>query len=618
MCMSPIFRCSTGPVPLLFTVCCLGLSGCSKMADESAAPPDATALPGDRPRADSNVARVEPDRREVESRAVRVAPRAGSRPDGQPIVTAPAQPFPYSSPALPANSPGPVSPLSSQPAGSQPRMISGPVPSAARSDRTMIREPLPAMASPGRRYPLERPRAESPIAGTLPDELPSGSPGLTDAVPASPVSPGSGRDYPAGVAPETTSAKQDYELVTVFYGTDRKAEMVSASGPQPHEKWLYATVISAAMALLSIVVVFRQEGRMMATVATVSLIATAVLSVITVVTRMQSATMAVGPERTYGPERGTPQMGTCQVSIPKRHQVGEVESPSVFKFEFVEDPRKHVVLLRVDRQPEDRFFADLKTRVDGSRRREAFVFIHGYNVTFEAAARRTAQLAHDLKFDGAPIFYSWPSQGGLLRYTVDETNAAWTMPNLKRFLLGVAERSGAESVHLIAHSMGNRPLTASLQALAAEFPDGRRLFREVVLTAPDIDAEVFRRDIAPAIIRTADRVTLYASSNDKALGVSKQFHGYPRAGESGENLVIVPGVDTVDVSAIDSSLIGHSYYGSNDTVVADMIDLLVSSKPPDLRRWLKPALFGQGRYWVFLADPAGDGTAGTGTFPARR
>ena len=79
----------------------------------------------------------------------------------------------------------------------------------------------------------------------------------------------------------------------------------------------------------------------------------------------------------------------------------------------------------------------------------------------------------------------------------------------------------------------------------------------------------------------------------------------------------MPGVDTVDVSAIDSSLIGHSYYGSNDTVVADMIDLLVASKPPDRRRWLKPARFGQDIYWVFLVDRA-DGTAGRGAFRDRR
>ena len=53
-------------------------------------------------------------------------------------------------------------------------------------------------------------------------------------------------------------------------------------------------------------------------------------------------------------------------------------------------------------------------------RPEVFVFVHGYNVTFEGAAQRTAQIAYDLKFSGAPIFYSWPSQARTLEYTVDD------------------------------------------------------------------------------------------------------------------------------------------------------------------------------------------------------
>ena len=612
MWISRIFRCSTGPVLLPLAVCCLGLSGCAEMADESAAPPDAMAPSDDHPAADSEVARHEPDRREVESGPVAVAPDTGTRADDRPVEAVPVKPVPYSSPPRP---------LSPRPFVSQPRMITRPVPLAARPGDRINREPLPDMAAPEEVYLLERPAAELPRAGSRPDELLLDSHALTDDVPDVPMSPeASGGGAPKTAASEATPAEEDYQLVTVYYGTDRKAEIASVSGPEPHKKWLYGATVGAVMALFSIVVLFRRGGKMIASLATVSLIATAVLSVITVVTRMQSATMALGPELAYGTRRGTLQMGTCQVSIPKGHQAGEVERPSVFKFEFVEDPRKHVVLLSVDRQLEDRFFAELKTRVNASRKKEAFVFVHGFNVTFEEAAQRTAQLTHDLKFDGAPIFYSWPSQGELLRYTVDETNAVWTIPNLKRFLLAVAERSGAKSVHLIAHSMGNRPLTASLQALANEFPDGPPLFREVILTAPDIDAEVFRRDIAPAIIRTADHVTLYASSNDKALNASKQFHGYPRAGESGQNLVIVPRVDTVDVSAVDSSLIGHTYFGSNDSVVADMLDLLASSKPPDRRRWLKSewSKIHQSKYWVFLADQARDGTVGTGAFPTLR
>ena len=194
-----------------------------------------------------------------------------------------------------------------------------------------------------------------------------------------------------------------------------------------------------------------------------------------------------------------------------------------------------------------------------------------------------------------------------MSYTVDETNVAWTVPHLKEFLLGVAQQSGAKSVHLVAHSMGNRALTSALRELAMERKDECPRFHEVVLTAPDIDADVFRRDLAPAIIGAADRVTLYASSNDEALIASRTVHGYRRAGESGDKVVVVPGVDTVDVSEVDTSLIGHSYYGSNSTVLADLFELLQGSKPPDQRKWLRSMRLGALKYWKFLrgqTDPS--------------
>jgi esterase/lipase superfamily enzyme len=76
-----------------------------------------------------------------------------------------------------------------------------------------------------------------------------------------------------------------------------------------------------------------------------------------------------------------------------------------------------------------------------------------------------------------------------------------------------------------------------------------------MLTAPDIDAEVFTL-LAQDTNRIGERVTLYASPEDKALRLSKQFHGYPRAGEA---IIVLPGVDTIDASAVDTSLVGHSY-----------------------------------------------------------
>jgi esterase/lipase superfamily enzyme len=248
--------------------------------------------------------------------------------------------------------------------------------------------------------------------------------------------------------------------------------------------------------------------------------------------------------------------------------------------------------------PDERFFSQLRDRVTASSREEVFVFVHGYNVTFDQAARRTAQIAFDVKFQGAPIFFSWPSQGGLLKYTVDETNVTWAVPHLKQFLLDVVQRSGARSVNLIAHSMGNRALTNAVRELKMELREESALFNQIILAAPDVDAEIFRRDLAPALVQSARRVTLYASSNDQALIASKKVHGYARAGDTGDGLVVVQGLDTIDVSTIATSLLGHSYYGSSNPVLLDICELIHDARPAAQRRWLVPRPHGNLTYWV--------------------
>ena len=291
-------------------------------------------------------------------------------------------------------------------------------------------------------------------------------------------------------------------------------------------------------------------------------------------------------------------LGVCQVTIPKTHQIGAVESPSLLRLEIKHDKEKHVVLDRVDRLQEPEFYSQLNAAITSAEIPEVFVFIHGYNVEFDDAARRTAQLAFDLKYRGTPVFYSWPSQGGLLKYTIDETNVVWTVPHLKRFLIDIVNHSGAKAVNLVAHSMGNRALTATLRELSLELGDQSRLFSNVILAAPDVDAEVFRQ-MAPAIAQTGQHVTLYASSNDNALIASKRVHGYPRAGESGEHLVIVPGIETIDVSTVDTSFLGHSYYGTSDSILSDLYHLVMQSLPARERRWLEPRSMDGLTYWVF-------------------
>lgn|GEM_PF-4857531 len=57
----------------------------------------------------------------------------------------------------------------------------------------------------------------------------------------------------------------------------------------------------------------------------------------------------------------------------------------------------------------------------------------------------------------------------------------------------LAAQSHATTVHLIAHSMGNRALTRALYAIAEKHAGVPPMFQHVFLAAPDIDVGVFRQ-----------------------------------------------------------------------------------------------------------------------------
>lgn len=302
----------------------------------------------------------------------------------------------------------------------------------------------------------------------------------------------------------------------------------------------------------------------------------------------------------FGSARGELVYGTTQVSIPRDHRMGELESPSIWRFEFKEDPEKHVVLLDIASMEKESYFEALSSQINKSSKKSAFIYIHGYNVTFEDAARRTGQMAYDLGFDGVPVFYSWPSHGSTPKYTFDEVNIKWAETNVKEFLSGFLEKSEAENVFLIAHSMGNRALTRAYIDAVNSMPSLGDKIKEVILAAPDIDADVFRRDIAPALAETGRPVTLYASSQDIPLKASRAVHGgHPRAGDSGDHLIVMPGIETIDATDVETSFLGHSYYADERSVLSDMFYIINLGLRANERSGLNELNGPKGLYWAF-------------------
>ncbi|AYM76441.1 alpha/beta fold hydrolase [Janthinobacterium agaricidamnosum] len=290
--------------------------------------------------------------------------------------------------------------------------------------------------------------------------------------------------------------------------------------------------------------------------------------------------------------------GSCDISIPRDHRMGQLESPSLWRLEFRDDPAKHVVVLSADVQDHDNFFAALKTQIRASAGKSAFIFVHGYNVSFEDAARRTGQMAYDLGFDGAPVFYSWPSRGEVASYTIDENNIEWSTPHITAFLGDFLASTEAAQVYLVGHSMGSRGLARAVADLLAAQPQLAQKITEIILSAPDIDAAIFKQDIAPKLAGARNPVTLYASSQDLALAASKAVHGYARAGDSGAGMLIVAGVETIDATGVDTSFMKHSYFAEKRSALSDMFYLIRNHARAD-QRFLEPVDTAAGRYWTF-------------------
>jgi esterase/lipase superfamily enzyme len=307
-----------------------------------------------------------------------------------------------------------------------------------------------------------------------------------------------------------------------------------------------------------------------------------------------------GSGRYFSGTRGDLSYGVTTTGIPPGHVMGRHEEPSLLMFEWEPDEHKHIKVLDVLNLTRDEFARRLGGAIEASPDAKLMIFVHGYNEEFLEASRTVAQFAHDLKFEGPVVLYSWPSQGSLTGYTVDETNAEWAQTDFVTLMTELLDKLPVQNIYLVGHSMGNRIIGRAMVTLASERLESDMLvFRKIIMIAPDIDTAVFRKDIAPRLARTGIHVTLYASSNDRALLASKAFHGYPRAGESGEGLVVVEGVETIDASEMAGGLLGHSYFAEDRRIMEDLFALLQSGQRADRRFGLEALDSDQGRYWTF-------------------
>lgn len=182
------------------------------------------------------------------------------------------------------------------------------------------------------------------------------------------------------------------------------------------------------------------------------------------------------------------------------------------------------------------FVDQLRKQVASSPYRALLIVLHGFREGYESALRKTAFLGHVLDINAPLLLFDWPGdQGsGLRPYRRARVVANASGAELASTLQLVVRDVQPDHVWILANSMGAQVVVDAFSLLYQdkEFADLDREIGHVVLTAPDIDHQQFNQQFKRELSALAEHLTVYVSSNDRALLVSRLVNRGRRRGES--------------------------------------------------------------------------------------
>ncbi|MEA3410612.1 MAG: alpha/beta fold hydrolase [Pseudomonadota bacterium] len=249
------------------------------------------------------------------------------------------------------------------------------------------------------------------------------------------------------------------------------------------------------------------------------------------VTNRQPADMQGAVEGRYGSDReASLKFGSFDTTIEPSLGLGIIIDPSDW---FLNE---EIRLQGVRSLEQEAFLAELRQQVEASPYRSLLVVVHGFREAFPSALRKTAFLAHVLDIDTPVLVFDWPgNQGSSLRgYRRARQMAEASGAELASTLKLIIEDVQPERLWLMANSMGGQVVADAFSVLYqdADLADSQGEIENVVLTAPDVDHEKFNTRFKEEIKALADNVTVYVSSNDRALLISRVINRGLRLGES--------------------------------------------------------------------------------------
>jgi esterase/lipase superfamily enzyme len=232
---------------------------------------------------------------------------------------------------------------------------------------------------------------------------------------------------------------------------------------------------------------------------------------------------------------------------------------------FMEEEIKILTVQGTDRAD---FAARLRPLVDASPHRGLLLLVHGLRTDMDFALRGTAFLAHVIDIDAPVMVFDWPgNQGPSLRsYRRAQEIASASGADLAAILSFVIQEIRPDRLWILANSLGGQVVVKAFHYLNQDpaFADAEVEVDEVVLTAPDVSKGEFNERFKQDLAALSRHTTLYVSSNDRALLLSRLVNRERRLGESSLS------VDTAELIGEVEELMGLVEADSDHVELVDV------------------------------------------------
>ena len=280
---------------------------------------------------------------------------------------------------------------------------------------------------------------------------------------------------------------------------------------------------------------------------------------------------------------------------------------------------EEIQLNRVEPLDEDAMIAEVRRQVEASPQRSLLININGFRERFPSALRKTAFLAHVLDIDTPVVVFDWPGdQGSTPRgYVRAQGVARESGLDLARIIEKIVNDVQPDRLWILANSMGGEVVVSAFSELYSnpEMADSDTEIEHVILTAPDISHEEFGSRFKDKILALSENVTIYVSSNDRALLMSRVINRARRLGESTVDPsnpdqwdeaaaafeLVTPGNDQVsliDLTPVNRTRNFHNFSLETPEFFDDLYLRISNEETPRSRLQYKVTTASGAEYWV--------------------